>query len=149
MVAKNVPDHQDASFGLGQLDQLAALRDLDGERLFHKDILARVEGQPRHFKMRDSGRGQGHGLHGLILQHLFQTASEGDPRIFLMANGFETGVGVTNRMQRAQLMKIAHQIFSPISHADHCDILIHLADSLLASQYPCHPRGGMKFFPKS
>ena len=106
----------------GQADQLFAIPAGEGQRLFHKDVLAGLQGFFCNFKMKGGRRGDNYACYIIILEDIGDIGGDQHIRIGLahfLTNGLSA---IADRFKNAKLMEIADQVFPPVSGADDRDV---------------------------
>src|SRR5262245_36361928 len=122
MVSKQVSYHQDTMMLLGQGDQLRRISQIEAEGFLHTDILA---GRQRCFSkliMSYSRRSNGDFANGRLMKNFF------DGSCFVDIGVLRTEViqchliGIADRMQGTQSMKVARQMLAPVPDTDQSQV---------------------------
>ena len=123
VIPEDMPDHQDPSVRRRELDETFPMLDLDGQRLFDEDILARLKCRLRHLVVGDGRRCQCNCVDRRIGENGLEVAEEPDVFILMPAGVFSQRMGVAEPGKRSELIEIPHNVFAPVADADdgYCD----------------------------
>ena len=129
MVMQDVPDKERLLPFRGQAYQRCAIPLGEGQRLFHEDMLAGLQGLFGNVKMQGGGRGDNYACNIIIHEDIGDVGSddEGDrfeicPPIGL-AHFLADGVGaIADGFENTQLVEIADEVLAPVAGADYGDV---------------------------
>ena len=106
----------------GELDELLAVPDVDRQRLLDEHVLAGFERRLGHLVVRDRRRRERHGHRSTD-----RTARRENrcrtrrPGIRCWQSRLDGALGVAERGQRSELVKVSNQILAPVADADDGD----------------------------
>ena len=133
VIPEQVADHQDPAQAGGQFVQFGPVPLGEGERFLHVDILARHQPQANHSGMGHRRGGNGDAGHRRIVQRLLVGSETPATGVLVLKGLHGHGIGFADAVQGAQAGKIADQILTPVTGADHDNI----GGVFFVHGYPC------------
>src|SRR5664280_3077090 len=127
MIMKDMADKKDFLAIRSQSNQFFTIRAIKGQGLFHEDVLADVEDFFCNVIVKGGRGGDDNAFDICVFENHADVIGNGNIRIgfgHFLTNGL---CSIANRFENAQLMKIAHEIFAPVSGADdgNMSLIIH------------------------
>src|SRR6266481_6054864 len=117
MVSENVPNHEDSLLRCGQFHQGLALFYIDSQWLLYENVFSGFKSRFGHFVVGDGRSRQSDSSDRRIREDCAVFGEELDAFIFVLAGRLDRFLGITERAQRAQFVKITNQVFAPVTNS--------------------------------